>query len=93
MFFGDITSEKNRTLVDVSAREHGVLATIALVILWMGIGSPFITRRTAAATQTVMDQAEPQWAYEAARRVQAKPQPKNVSSYAAQSSVERLGIR
>ena len=93
VFFGDITCEKNRTLVDVSAREHWVLATMAVVILWMGIGSPFITRRTAAATQTVMDQAEPQWAYEAARRVQAKLQPKNVSSYAAQTSIERLEIR
>ena len=93
VFFGDITREKNRTLMDVSAREHSILATMAVVILWMGIGSPFITRRTAAATQTVMDQVEPQWAYEAAGHVQTKPQAKNVSSYAAQTSVGRLAIR
>jgi len=93
VFFGDITREKNRTLMDVSAREHSILATMAVVILWMGIGSPFITRRTAAATQTVMDQVEPQWAYEAAGHVQTRPQAKNVSSYAAQTSVGRLAIR
>ncbi|HEX8836911.1 MAG TPA: NADH-quinone oxidoreductase subunit M [Candidatus Acidoferrum sp.] len=93
VFFGDITREKNRSLVDVSAREHWVLATMAVVILWMGVGSPFITRRTAAATQTVMDQAEPHWAYEAAAQVKEKPRAKKVSSYAAQTSVERLGIR
>jgi len=92
VFFGDITQEKNRTLMDVSAREHAILATMAVVILWMGIGSPFITRRTAAATQTVMDQVEPQWAYEAAGHV-PKPQTKNVSSHAAQTSVGRLAIR
>lgn len=93
VFFGDITREKNRSLVDVSARENWVLASMAVVILWMGVGSPFITRRTAAATQTVMDQAEPHWAYEAAAQVKAKPRAKNVSSYARQTSVERLGIR
>jgi NADH-quinone oxidoreductase subunit M len=92
VFFGDITHEKNRSLVDVSARENWVLATMAVVILWMGVGSPFITRRTAAATQTVMDQAEPQWSYEAAAQVKAKPRAENVSSYAGQTSVERLGI-
>jgi NADH-quinone oxidoreductase subunit M len=93
VFFGDITHEKNRSLVDVSARENWILATMAVVILWMGVGSPFITRRTAAATQTVMDQAEPHWAYEAAAHVKAKPRAKNVPSYAAHTSVERLGIR
>lgn len=92
VFFGGITREKNLSLVDVSARENWILATMAVVILWMGIGSPFITRRTAAATQTVMDQAEPQWSYEAAAHVKAKPQAKNVSSDAGQTSVERLGI-
>ena len=92
VFFGDITREKNRSLVDVSARENWVLAIMAVVILWMGVGSPFITRRTAAATQTVMDQAEPQWSYEAAAQIKAKPRAKSVCSYAEQTGVERLGI-
>jgi len=35
------------------------------VMLWMGIGSTYFTRRTAAASQTVIDQVEPQRPYEA----------------------------
>src|SRR5438876_773020 len=94
VFFGGITREENRPLPDVSARENWVLAIMAVVILWMGVGSPFITRRTAAATQTVMDQVEPQWAYEAAAHVKAKADANKVSSDAAQTrTVERLGTR
>jgi NADH-quinone oxidoreductase subunit M len=94
VFFGEITVEKNRTLLDASAREKWILATIAVVTLWMGIGSPFITRRTAAATQTVMDQVEPQRAYEASARSRTKPQTKTDSELAARTiSIGRLGIR
>jgi NADH-quinone oxidoreductase subunit M len=95
VFFGDITREKNRTLADVSIRESWVLTTMAVVILWMGVGSPFITRRTAAATQTVMDQVEPQRAYEAAAHGKAKAHANNgASSYAAHTmTVERRGNR
>jgi NADH-quinone oxidoreductase subunit M len=94
VFFGEITLEKNRTLPDASAREKWILATMAVVTLWMGIGSPFITRRTAAATQTVMDQVEPQRAYEAAAPSYVMPQTKAYSASAAKTMViERLGIR
>jgi len=48
VFFGEITIRENRTLPDVSARERWILVTMAVVTLWMGIGSAFITRRTAA---------------------------------------------
>jgi NADH-quinone oxidoreductase subunit M len=65
VFFGEITTDKNRTLPDTSAREKWILATMAVVTLWMGIGSAFITRRTATAAQTVIDQVEPQRPYEA----------------------------
>jgi NADH-quinone oxidoreductase subunit M len=94
VFFGEITREKNRALPDASAREKWILATMAVVILWMGIGSPFITRRTAAATQTVMDQVEPQRAYEAAVPAGARRQLKSVSSRATKTiAMERLDIR
>src|SRR6267378_2586498 len=66
VFFGEITKEKNRMLPDASAREKWILATMAVVTLWMGIGSTFITARTAAASQDVIDQVEPQRPYEAA---------------------------
>jgi NADH-quinone oxidoreductase subunit M len=65
VFFGEVTHEKNKTLPDASGREKFILVTMSLVMLWMGIGSTYFTRRTAAASQTVIDQVEPQRTYEA----------------------------
>jgi NADH-quinone oxidoreductase subunit M len=99
VFFGEITVEKNRTLPDVSARERWILITMAVVTLWMGIGSVFITSRTAAASQSVIDQmTRPPRAYDAqtppTAAPQVGPQP-NGSASAAQkpNSLERLGTR
>jgi hypothetical protein len=39
---------------------------MAVVTLWMGVGSSYITRRTAQASQTVIDQVNPQRLYEGA---------------------------
>jgi NADH-quinone oxidoreductase subunit M len=65
VFFGEITVEKNRTLPDISARERAILVTMAVVILWMGIGSFTITSRTQNASQLVLDQSQvPPRAYE-----------------------------
>ena len=95
VFFGEITREKNRTLPDASAREKWILATMVVVTLWMGIGSTFITRRTAAAAQDVIDQVEPQRPYEALVPKETAPQAKRDSARAAANIVarERLGIR
>jgi NADH-quinone oxidoreductase subunit M len=72
VFFGDVTREKNRTLPDASARERFILATMSIVILWMGIGSVFLTRRTASATETIRKSMErQQWPQEAAAPVPA----------------------
>ena len=65
VFFGEVTREKNKTLADASAREKFILVTLSIVMLWMGIGSTYFTRRTAAASQAVIDQVEPQRPYEA----------------------------
>jgi NADH-quinone oxidoreductase subunit M len=56
VFFGETTHEKNRTLPDTSARERGMLIAMAVVTLWMGVGSPYLTRRTATATETIRQQ-------------------------------------
>jgi NADH-quinone oxidoreductase subunit M len=64
VFFGDVTRDKNKTLPDASVREKFILVTMSIVMLWMGIGSTYFTRRTAAASQTVIDQVEPQRPYE-----------------------------
>jgi len=78
VFFGEVTHDKNKTLPDTSVRERFILVTVSLVMLWMGIGSTYFTRRTAAASQTVIDQVEPQRPYEARMQagagVQAKVQ-------------------
>jgi NADH-quinone oxidoreductase subunit M len=65
VFFGEVTREKNKTLADASMREKIILATMSLIMLGMGIGSTYFTRRTAAASQTIIDQVEPQRPYEA----------------------------
>ena len=94
MFFGEITQEKNRTLPDISARERWILVTMAVVTLCMGIGSKFITARTAAAAQSVIDEVEPQRPYEAAASNGFTPHAKGDSSSAAKAiSSERLGSR
>ena len=94
--FDEVFREGSDTLPDASVREKWILATMAVVTLWMGTDSSFITRRTAAATQTVMDQVEPQRAYEATAPVAptgSQPQVKNVSPHAGTISMERLGTR
>jgi NADH-quinone oxidoreductase subunit M len=56
VFFGDVTVDKNRTLPDVSPREKWILMAMAVITLWMGIGSTFFTRRTAASAQNILEQ-------------------------------------
>jgi NADH-quinone oxidoreductase subunit M len=100
VFFGEITVDKNRALPDVSAREQWILITMAVITLWMGIGSVFITNRTAAASQSVTEQMKrPQRAEEA--NTPAKPAPQasrqpglgSASAAPKQNSIERLGTR
>ncbi len=99
VFFGEITVEKNRTLPDVSARERWILVTMAAITLWMGLGSVFITGRTAAASQSVIDQmARPPRAYDAQTPPKVAPhlgrQPIGSASASQKSnSLERLGTR
>jgi NADH-quinone oxidoreductase subunit M len=91
VFFGDITVDKNRALPDVSPREHWVLASMAVVTLWMGLGSAFITRRSAASVQNVLEQMGSQQAQEAAAPIGRTP---FIAKGAVQQiSVERPGTR
>ena len=53
VFFGDVTQEKNRALADADRREWAVLVAMAVLILWMGIGSAGFTRRTEASARNV----------------------------------------
>jgi NADH-quinone oxidoreductase subunit M len=65
VFFGGITQDKNGTLPDADARERGILFLMAAVILWMGIGSPFFTRRMETSTQNVLQLMQRPRAYDA----------------------------
>jgi NADH-quinone oxidoreductase subunit M len=91
VFFGEVAQEKNHTLPDTNAREKFILVSMSLVILWMGLGSVFITRRTAVASETVIEQVEPQRPYES---LLPRPAPSTASSAPAErTSAERFGNR
>jgi len=89
VFFGEVTHQKNRELPDASAREKWILATVAVVTLWMGIGSPFFTRRFAAPCQAVLEQMNRNVMHEVA--APSVPQP--MATRAAETSTERLASR
>jgi NADH-quinone oxidoreductase subunit M len=55
-FFGDITREKNRALLDASIRERSLLWVMAAIILFMGIASPLFTSRTESSVRQVFEQ-------------------------------------
>jgi len=54
VFFGSITQDKNGVLPDADVRERSIMFVMAAIVLWMGIGSPFFTRRTEATTQSIL---------------------------------------
>jgi NADH-quinone oxidoreductase subunit M len=56
VFFGEVTHAHNKELPDVSWRERGILVVMAVITLWMGVSSPYLTRRTATATDTIREQ-------------------------------------
>ena len=50
-------------------RERVILVVMAAFILWMGIGSPFFTRRTEGSTQNVLQLMQRPQAYNAGGRL------------------------
>ena len=54
VFFGAVTQDDNRALPDADRRERFVLVAMAVLILWMGIGSVSFTRRTEASARNVL---------------------------------------
>src|SRR5271157_61424 len=99
VFFGEVTHQKNRELADTDTREKWILATMAVVVLWMGIGSPFFTGRFAAPCKAVIDQMARPFAREAALPAAspdtAKPDSSGhiLASNLTPSSSERSGTR
>jgi NADH-quinone oxidoreductase subunit M len=68
VFFGSITQDKNGKLPDLDMRERGILVMMAVLILWMGIGSTFFTRRTEAFSQNILQTMQRPQAYNAGAR-------------------------
>jgi NADH-quinone oxidoreductase subunit M len=66
VFYGSVTQAKNGALPDADMRERGIMFVMAAIILWMGIGSPFFTRRIEASTQNTLQLMQrPAQAYDA----------------------------
>jgi NADH-quinone oxidoreductase subunit M len=99
VFFGEVTHQKNRALPDTDARENWILATVVIVTLWMGLGSPFFTRRFAVACKTAVEQANHSFAQEAAlpasipKTAQSEISVRILASTATSTSSERSGTR
>jgi NADH-quinone oxidoreductase subunit M len=55
---GPVTNDRNKALPDASPREKLILATIALMILFMGVASPLFTRRMEASSQNILEQMQ-----------------------------------
>ena len=92
VFFGDVTQEKNRSLPDIDAREQWGLVVFAVIALWMGMASPFFTRRFAAPVNAVIEQTKPRYAEEASKPA-AMPQPAALAGEAQQDSLRRTVSR
>ena len=75
VFFGDVTQEKNRTLPDADRREWAVLVAMAVLILWMGIGSVDFTHRTEASTRNVFVLMQRPQAYNARAALASRRSP------------------
>jgi NADH-quinone oxidoreductase subunit M len=74
VFFGPVTQERNRTLADASLRERGLLAVLAVMILWMGIGSSSFTRRIEPSVTYLLETMQ-RPSYDASARPAARPGP------------------
>jgi len=53
-FFGEITREENRSMVDLNRREIALLVPLAVLMVWMGVApGPFLERSEAAVRSIV----------------------------------------
>jgi NADH-quinone oxidoreductase subunit M len=91
VFFGEVTQQKNRELQDIVPREKWMLVTLAAVILWMGIGSPFFTRRFAASCEAVLQQMNRNVMHEVSAPFSSGPSLS--TSGATETSTERVASR
>ncbi len=58
VFFGEVTVDANRRLVDLSVREWVVLVPILLLIVWIGVYPVAFTGLTEASVQALIAQVQ-----------------------------------
>ncbi|MGH7402185.1 MAG: NADH-quinone oxidoreductase subunit M [Candidatus Rokuibacteriota bacterium] len=56
--FGDITSEANRRLTDLSSREWAVLVPVLILIVWIGVYPTAFTAMTEPSVQALISQVQ-----------------------------------
>ena len=69
VFYGEVTNPQNKDIKDSDTREFWSLVAFSVLALWMGISSPYITRRIAAPVDTVIQQTQSHYAEEAAKPI------------------------
>ncbi len=65
VFLGEAANARNRALPDAGRRERLILAAMAALILWMGIGSAGFTRRTEFSARNTLQLMKRPGAYNA----------------------------
>src|SRR5271170_3067508 len=78
VILGDVTVEKNKTLPDASPRERIILATLSVILLFMGVASPLFTKRMQPSADNLLRQMTRQRDYDA-RRAAPRPLPAPVA--------------
>jgi NADH-quinone oxidoreductase subunit M len=58
VYYGEVTSEKNERLPDLSAREWAVIAPVIAVAIFMGLAPNVFLRPTSAALEKAVQRVE-----------------------------------
>lgn len=56
--YGEVTNEKNRNLPDLSRRELAILVPLTALIVFLGVASPYFTRRLESTTRRILMQVD-----------------------------------
>ncbi len=54
-FFGELTSEANRTMKDLNYREIGLLIPLAVLMVWLGLGPAPFLEKSETAVQVILE--------------------------------------
>jgi NADH-quinone oxidoreductase subunit M len=75
VLYGEVTSEKNRTLPDLSLREAAIVVPLCLLALFMGVASPLFTRKIEPSVDNLIRETQRNRRPGSAAVTEAKPLP------------------